>query len=542
MVLNKNKLVRSRQWVQYILISLASVVFALPVVAEQEAMWRYTTRPGDNLINLAKTHLINPDDWKILQQLNQVKNPYRMPVGKVLRIPLSLVKQEPASATVTFVSGQVLWQQSATNFKPLSVGDKLGAGAKITTKENSKAVIRFADGSTTELASNANLSLDSMSLYSGGAMVDTKLRLQKGQIETHANPQHKSGNGMQVITPSAIAAVRGTKFRVTADQKATTQETLDGQVALEAENQEVIVNKGYGSLAEYGKPPILPVVLLPAVSIDTLKTRYTSLPVVFDIPTIQGAVAWTGKIAQDPQFNQLIAENEVKGSQLDFADLPDGQLFLNLRAKDKQGIAGYEAVHTFELNARPFQPDIVSPASQSVIREERPLLQWQKVAGVDSYLVELATDADFTHILETNKVNDLSYQIDKKLEAGQYFWRVASIATDNDGKDDIGPTTKMHQFSFKPLPSKPDISNLKVTVAENRVFVRAVAAPDKLRYAASLDNPFNNQKNVWHGSDLGSEFSFLLKEYGEQTLYIQHVDSDGSVGPAAVYEFYAYPQ
>jgi hypothetical protein len=34
----------------------------------------------------------------------------------------------------------------------------------------------------------------------------------------------------------------------------------------------------------------------------------------------------------------------------------------------------------------------------------------------------------------------------------------------------------------------------------------------------------------------------LLKEYGKQTLYIQYLDGDGVVGPAAVYEFYAYPQ
>lgn len=542
MVLKKRVVEGFYQCIQYLLIGLASLLFAFPVAAEQEAMWRYTTRPGDNLINLGKAHLINPDDWKILQQLNQVKNPYRMPVGQVLRIPLSLVKQGPASATVIFVSGQVLWQQSAATFKPLNVGDKLGAGANITTKENSKVVIKFADGSTTELTSNAKLSLDSMSLYSGGAMVDTKLRLQKGQLETQANPQHKSGNGMQVITPSAIAAVRGTKFRVTADQRATTQETLDGQVALEASNQEVIVNKGYGSLVERGKPPIPPVVLLPAINTNGLKKQYETLPLVFELPTMQGAVAWSGKIATDNQFNQLVAENEVEGNQLDFAELPDGQLYLNVRAKDKQGIAGFEAVHAFVLNARPFQPDIVSPMTQSVIRDDQPLLKWQKVADADFYLVEIASDAAFEHILETSKVEGLNYQLDKKLVEGQYYWRVASIATLSNGNEDIGPVNKVHQFSFKPLPNKPDISELKVNVSKNRVFVQTLNAPDGLSYAASLHNEFNNQKNVWQGSGLGKEFDFLLKEYGKQTLTIQHIDSDGFVGPAAVYEFYAYPQ
>ncbi len=511
-------------------------------MAEHEAMWRYTTRPGDNLINLGKTHLINPDDWKILQQLNQVKNPYRMPVGKILLIPLSLVKQGPASATVIFVSGQVQLQQSEATFIPLNIGDNLGAGAKIVTKDKSKVVIKFADGSITELASNAQLLLDAMSLYSGGAMVDTKLRLQKGQLETQANPQHQDGSGMQVITPSAIAAVRGTKFRVTANQKTTTQETLNGQVVLEAANKEVIVNKGFGSLAEHGKPPIPPVVLLPAVDTNMLKTEYTTLPLVFEMPEMQGAAAWSGKIATDTQFNQLVAENEDEGNQLTFADLPDGQLYLNLRAKDKHGITGYEAVHAFVLNARPFQPETLSPLAQATIREDRPLLQWKKVAVADAYLVEVSTDADFKHIIEKHKVVGFDYRLDKKLEEGQYFWRVASIINVNNGEDDIGPANKVYQFNFKPLPSKPDISELKVRVSANRVFVQTVSAPNGLSYAASLDNEFNVQSKVWQGANLANEFNFLLREYGKQTLYIYHVDSEGFVGPAAVYEFYAYPQ
>ncbi|HAF01690.1 MAG TPA: hypothetical protein DCG63_10405, partial [Methylophilaceae bacterium] len=62
-------------------------------VAAQEVMWRYTVRPGDNLINLGKKHLVSPDTWREVQRINQIKNPYRIPVGTVLRVPLTLVKQ-----------------------------------------------------------------------------------------------------------------------------------------------------------------------------------------------------------------------------------------------------------------------------------------------------------------------------------------------------------------------------------------------------------------------------------------------------------------
>jgi hypothetical protein len=541
MVLCKTNALSAHQYIQALL-GLMMFLFALPVMAEQEAVWQYTVRPGDNLITLGKTHLINPDDWKTLQQLNQVNNPYLMPVGKVLQIPLSLVKQGPASAEVIFVSGYAHLQESAKSSKALAVGDKLGPGANIVTKDNSKVVIQFADGSTTEMASNSKLSLDSMSLYSGGAMVDTKLRLQNGQIETHANPEHIDGNGMQVITPSAIAAVRGTKFRVTADQKVTTQETLDGQVALDASNQQVIVNKGYGSKATFGQPPIPPVVLLSAPNTVGFNTQYSSLPVSFELPAMQGAVAWAARVAMDKQFDHLVAEGETLDNQLVFADLPDGQLYLNLRAKDKENIAGYEAIHTFVLNARPFQPELVSPAFNSTVRESRPVLQWRNVEDADFYSVSIATDATFKEIVETAQVKELDYKIQKDLIEGQYFWRVSSVTKLKNGKEDIGPDFKMSQFSFKPLPSKPDISHLQVKVSNNRVFVEIDHAPDGLSYVASLDNEFNHQKQVWQGRGLGNAFNFLLKEYGKQTLYIQYLDGDGVVGPAAVYEFYAYPQ
>lgn len=159
---------------------IVCILCCAPTLAA-DVMWRYTVRPGDNLIGLGDKHLINADDWKVIQRLNHIKDPHHIPMGSVLRIPLKLVKQSAASAEVIFVSGEAQWQQSATQWVPLQAGKLLGPGAKITTEENSKVVIRFADGSTTDVVSNSILSLDTLSLYSGGAMVDTKLRLQKGR-------------------------------------------------------------------------------------------------------------------------------------------------------------------------------------------------------------------------------------------------------------------------------------------------------------------------------------------------------------------------
>ncbi len=521
---------------------LASLLLAPPKLIAQELMWRYSVRPGDNLITLGKKHLINPDNWKMMQSINQIKNPYRIPVGTVLQVPITLVKQAPASAKVVLSSGQVLIQKTANDFEPLKAGDELHAGANIITKENSKVIVQFADQTTVELGSNASIQLDSMSLYSGGAMVDTKVRLQKGQLKTQANPLHNEGNTMQIITPSAIAAVRGTEFRVLAEGEVTTQETLDGKVGLIAAKQEVLVNKGFGSKAERGQPPKPPVKLLSAADTSQLENYFNQLPVIFNLPKMDGAVSWIGAVSSDQQLNTVVAEAKTDTQQLHFTDMPDGQYFLNFRAQDQFGISGYDAQHAFTLNARPNQPASFVPASKSLVRDAKPTLSWSQVDEAVKYKLEVATDQDFNQIVEQKELIINAHQLEQELKPGTYYWRVSSIATNENSTPDYGPAIEYSEFSYKPLPDKPDISQLVIKVFNNRVQIKTAPPPERLRYVFNLDNPVNNQKNVWQESGAEPTYEFLLKEYGPQTLRIQYQDDTGAIGPAAIYEFYAKPE
>lgn len=522
---------------------VALIFTMMPLLTQaEEAVWRYSVRPGDTLIALGRQHLINPDDWTVIQQLNQVKNPYRLQAGKILNIPLHLVKSGPAFAEVLLATGDVMRQQSATNYEPVETGQKLGPGARIFTKENSKVVIQFADGSTTAVDSNSVLVLDALSLYSGGAMVDTKLRLQQGSVETRANPEHIKGNGLEIITPSAVAAVRGTRFRVVVGDEDTTQGTLEGQVAVLASNQTVAVDQGFGTHAEKGKPPAIPVALLPAADTSQLAKRLESLPVTFTLPKMEGAKSWAGKVAGDADFNKINAEKSTSTQQLVFDDLPDGKWFLSLKAKDKHGIAGYDATHTFVLNARPFQPDYIQPVAGTMLRDAKPTLQWQQVEGVDRYWLEVATDAAFDQIYKSERLSADHYQFDLPLTPGQYFWRVRSIVKLQDGAEDIGPVLSFSEFGYKAPPSKPDLSQLQVKVVANHAFITTVEPPKGLRYEVRLDNELNKQVGVWQAKKVDGAFDFLLKEYGKQTLHIRHIDNDGITGPEAIYEFDAFPE
>ncbi|HEY0561917.1 MAG TPA: FecR domain-containing protein [Methylophilus sp.] len=404
------------------------------------------------------------------------------------------------------------------------------------TGSKSKLNVRFADGSLLAVESNSSLSLDSLSIYSGGGMVDTKVRLQQGKVEVGANPSQVRGNTMQILTPTAVAAVRGTEFRVSSDDKSFREETLEGQVSLIAGGKEVLVSQGYGSLSQSGKSPLSPVTLLPAPNTSALPTKLTTVPLQFEMTEENAQSVWSGKVyKQVGQHGRILAESVSHEGRLDLGDIPDGQYTLKVRARDSNGLEGYDAKHTFVLDARPFPPQSIFPAESEVLREATPTLSWSKVDLANRYLIELAKDAEFKQVWQSQQVTTTEFTPQHSLEAGQYFWRLASI----EGED-VGPYSRLHAFVYKPKPPAPDLSQLSNQIKDNRVFITTLSPPQGLMYEAALDNDMNQQKNVWQGTGLNGQFDFLLREYGKQTLRLRLVDDEGVAGPEAKVEFFAW--
>ena len=501
---------------------------------QSQPEWRYSVRPGDNLIQFSNRYLLNPDDWHTLQNLNHIKNPYRMPIGSMLRVPLILMKQVPASAEVALATGKVGILNADNSVQVLVIGQQLSAGTVLVTGDNSKLNIKLADGSIVSMQPNSTLTLDTLSMYSGGGMVDTKLRLQQGKLEAEANPTHVQGNQMQIITPTAVAAVRGTKFRVTSDDISIRQETLEGKVGLIAAGEEVGVAKGFGSLSEGGNAPLPPVLLLRAPATDQLPNKLDALPINFSLPAQDSAVAWLGKVSPDAQFNNIAATSQ--GASLHFTDLPDGHYFLKVRAQDKQGLEGYDAVHEFTLHAQPFAPTASAPTQGAIVRDAKPSFAWVATSQAKTVQLDLAKDVDFKELVESRQLSTNTFKPEKDLQPGHYFWRLASIDGDNQG-----PYMPAASFTYKALLPAPDISQLSVKVINNRVFINTIKVPEGLRYEADLHNKRNQQYNVWHATDLGATSNFLLKEYGKQTLILRYVEADGTKGADAQFEFNASP-
>ena len=108
------------------------VGFALPGLAQESV--QLAVRSGDTLIGISQRYLDDPGRWPQLQRLNRVANPRRMPVGRMLTLPLDWLRWTELPAEVLFVLGG-----ATVNAAPLSAGLQLKSGDRLDTGAQGRA-------------------------------------------------------------------------------------------------------------------------------------------------------------------------------------------------------------------------------------------------------------------------------------------------------------------------------------------------------------------------------------------------------------------
>ncbi len=483
---------------------LMLVLFALPVAAatgsDKERIYTHRAVDGDTLIKLANRFLIRKAEWQVLQQHNAIANPNRIPVGTNIRIPVSLMRTEPATVTVESTRGRVESSAGA-----LAKGTTLKEGDRLNTGDDGFVTIKLADGSTLTVQSKSAVRLEVMrQLANTGGVPDSVVRLDAGRLETQVTRQRGPAARYEVRTPTSNMGVRGTSFRVGADAGGTKaqSEVVEGLVAvasgsLPADNRPLDLAAGFGSIIEAGKPPSLPIALLPPPDLSATPAKSTSANVSFDFPVVAGAGFYRGQIAGDREFTNIIADVASDKPAVSFDGLPDGELFFRARAIDGQGLEGKDATRPLSVKARPFAPVLELPANNASLSSSGATLSWRETAGAQGYRVQLARDNDFSQLVEEATVSANTLAIKATLSSGRYTWRVAS----NDAAGRLGPWSSPLAFSVatEPLVLTPKAGRksivldleaarsrqVQVQVARDRRFARLVS--DQVVSTAEID-------------------------------------------------------
>lgn len=513
---------------------LACALFSVIPIAYAETgnkVLEYTIQPGDTLIQLGQRHLLQAQQWTQLQQENRITDPHRLKPGSRLRIPAKLLRHAPSELLLESVNGTVRWRKPDGDWQTAKVGDRLGEGVEISTSEDASASLRLADDSRILVSPQTTLMLDRLSLYGKGMMIDSRIRLQQGQTDINANPTKKANTHLEIKTPSAQTVVRGTQFRVAADDGVTREETLQGKVSVAGSGREVMVQRNKGTLVKVGEKPIPPVALLPAPDVSDLPTRFEQLPMRFPLPTMAKAQRWIGQIAPEPSFKEILLEKSSPGNTLVFADLPNGDYVLRIRASDQVGLQGADAQHRFTVFARPFAPGINSPGDAATIRNARAPFEWTKSLGVARYRLQLAQKSDFSTLLHDADSSDTRWLPASDLPAGQLYWRIASI--DTTGLQ--GPWSSPAAFTYKPRPGPVDPGRISTNLLEETLQLELGNPPVDLAHIAVLSANPNLEPVLQEVQSRTGHIELNRPAGGTYYLGVGLIDqSDNTSGPKAV--------
>lgn len=379
---------------------LASVLASTRAVADD---WRYSMRPGDTIWAICQEYTVYPNCWQELGPYNGVSQATRMSTGYVLKIPGAWLKQAQVAARVIYVQGAASLTMPDQQPQALSVGQDLRIGQGISVNEGS-VTLEFADGATIVMDANSELVIDSVSALKQSRSQAVDVSLPRGDIKVTV-PRRDSKPRFRVKTPAAVAAVRGTSFRVSSEVPAADgevaqmrSEVLEGVVEVAANDQSSEIGAGFGIRAEQGQPLSEP-------------SRLLSAPTWNLECTDPGYVEWQGSpetvayqlvlMEDDTTVDRIISKVSVTASNYTFTDLEERCYQVKVSSVDKQGFNGLESQRQlcYELIlAQPF-------FNETRLGRGAFKADWNTVAFADSYLVEISDSEDFSRMLHSEVVD-----------------------------------------------------------------------------------------------------------------------------------------
>jgi len=316
----------------------------------EEEYWEYTFRPGDSIWKIAREHTNSVDNWSALQRINRIgKDSERqiMP-GSRIKIPVSMLKQQPQPALVVSIHGIPQLKRANGELEPVTVDGKLYAGDRVITGAGQSVKLQFADKSELQIQANSEVILDKLSYHKKTGMVDTRIRLQQGNVYNWVE-KLKPESRYQIQTPAAITAVRGTAYRLISDADGLSRtEVTEGVVGVSADGIERSVESGFGLVMQIGKPLPLPVKLLSAPQLDIHRPDRQG-KVTLSWQPLPGAVRYRYQLATDAEFNRIIIDRSTVQSELELETLPAGHYYLRISAIDDLQLQGLSSMGSFEI-------------------------------------------------------------------------------------------------------------------------------------------------------------------------------------------------
>ncbi len=482
----------------------------------------YFAVQGDTLISIALRYTDKASNWQLLGKRNKITNNRTIPIGSAILIPFELLPEDASQAKVVALAGDSVVQKTDGSTSPVSLGDILIEGNRLSTGKNAFLSLALPDASRVSIPSNSQVSLTKLRMTRYTKSPRTQITLLQGRIESRVSPLESNKGRFEVRSPLAVAGVRGTHFRVGVIDSGIASEVLSGAVAVGKQEKPAslelaagtgnVINTVVGQARELLAPPRL-----------TGNFKLQEKPTAqLDVEKMSEARAYRAQIALDADAQNILMETFANGEKFKFDGLPDGQYFASITAFDAFGLEGKPSMQSFTLKARPEPPFSLQPKAK--LRAENVRFVWTEAADASSYRLQVASDAQFkTLLLDQADIAALEYDTGK-LANGNYFWRVATVAQIN-GAADQGPFGDPQAFNLSPVQAMNPVSDTGGNVVSlswpsepGQKFLLEIArdvAFTTLFLSKELDQP---------------EISIARPEAGSYFIRVKATDADGYVG------------
>ena len=496
----------------------------------------YTVQSGDHPWNIAQRFLKDPSYGGQLKQLNRIGNDRRLSPGTQLRIPAEWLRLRALRVRLLAVHGDTVVIPGAGAGRAAIAGDELLPGTLLRTGPQASATLEFEDGSRVLVRRDSELRLvrSSQALIHAGALVE--IDLLRGALENVVKPVANPSGRFEIRAPAAIAAVRGTQFRVSATDTHSRTEVLEGGVLVANPAGQSATGAGLGTLAALGRAPDPPTPLLAAPDLSTLPERFERLPIDWPLPAVAGAAGYRTQFAPDDRFSLLVLDEVAAAPRARALDIADGSYVLRMRAIDAKGLEGLSAERALVVHARPEPPLLIEPAPDAVTVSERPTFRWSRANAAWHYRLEI-TPADAstgTTPLQKTVTPADGATIQVELPVGVHSWRVASVDPARGRQGPWGDRQSFRRVLPGPGVEPPQVAAGSVTLrwsAQPRVsnYRLQVAGDDTFGQLLADVRPTAPQHQLEH----------LVA--GTYHIRVQSTGEDGYVGPWGTVQSFTVP-
>jgi len=435
--------------------------------------WIYTVRKSDTLWDLCKTYTHVRNCWLKIGKYNGVTFPKVMSPGTRIRFPTSWLKHPPTSVKLTYLKGEVFVIRENSDNKdggsagdeiPAQLGNELFIGDSIRTGEQSSATLLFGEGSVLVIEESSYLVMDLLSLSGNTTIVDTRVNLLRGSVRAIVPKEHSQSLGssvsdgqtssnkvrvkapsnkpklkrrFEIETPSAVAAVRGTEFRVSAadEGERISGEVYSGVIAMSKKQKAATptkeLKKKFGLVVEKAKPIGDPVELLDAPNYTQNETTYF-LPINITWEKLLDAKSYVVSLFPKAKLNNLLIKENTVDSFVNFSELKLGCYTVVVQGVDHLGLQGLEAKKAFCVEER----KLLSAPEISITHDKdynQSVLAWAENPDASEYLIEFSNNQDFSKISKSIPAYDGEYTISVVEKRMFKFVRVKPIADDIAG-------------------------------------------------------------------------------------------------------------